>query len=232
MSILTKVLALLLLFLSPMALSAQDWPDLNRYKKQNEQLGDPTEGVRRIVFMGNSITEGWKNSDPELFSNPGFVNRGIGGQTTPQMLLRFGQDVIDLKPDTVVILAGTNDIAGNTGPMTIKEIRDNIVSMIELAESNDIEVILCSVLPAYDFPWRPGLNPNVKIPKLNRMLEEYTTESGIYFLDYFNAMADQRKGLPRAYAEDGVHPTKEGYELMKGLLLKALENTGSNLSNR
>ena len=216
-----SVLGLLLLYGT--ALSAQDWPELNRYKKQNEQLGEPKEGERRIVFMGNSITEGWKGYDPEFFATPGFVNRGIGGQTTPQMLLRFRQDVIDLEPEIVVILAGTNDIAGNTGPMTLKEIRDNIVSMVELSQANGIRVILCSVLPAYEYVWRPGLEPNVKIPALNAMLREFAAESGIYYLDYFSAMADERNGLPEAYARDGVHPTKEGYDVMKAMLLEALE---------
>jgi len=182
-------------------------------------------GERRIVFMGNSIIEGWKVSDPDLFSKPGFVNRGIGGQTTPQMLLRFRQDVIDLRPETVVILAGTNDIAGNTGPMTLSQINNNIVSMVELAQANDIQVVLCSVLPAYDYPWREGMNPNIKIPQLNAMLKQYASESGIYFLDYFKAMADERNGLPKKYAEDGVHPTREGYDLMKELLINALNET-------
>lgn len=212
----------LMLFTSA-ALNAQDWPNMNRYKRQNAQLGDPKEGERRIVFMGNSITEGWKNSDPDFFATPGFVNRGIGGQTTPQMLLRFRQDVINLNPEVVVILAGTNDIAGNTGPMTLEEIRDNLVSMAELSQAHGIKVILCSVLPAHEYIWRPGLEPNVKIPRLNSMLREYSRESGVYYLDYFGTMADERNGLPEAYARDGVHPTREGYDVMKSLLLAALQ---------
>ena len=211
-----------LMLMASMALSAQDWPELNRYKKQNEQLGEPREGERRIVFMGNSIIEGWKNSDPEFFATPGFVNRGIGGQTTPQMLLRFRQDVIDLKPEIVVILAGTNDIAGNTGPMTLEEIRDNLVSMSELSHANGIRVILCSVLPAHEYVWRPGLQPDVKIPRLNTMLKEYAQRSGDHYLDFFKTMADDRNGLPEDYAHDGVHPTRKGYDVMKALLLDAL----------
>ena len=222
MDILLKRFVWLILILTTTNLSAQDWPDLNRYRKENKELGLPAPGERRIVFMGNSITEGWKQADPELFSRPGFVNRGIGGQTTPQMLLRFRQDVISLNPQVVVILAGTNDIAGNTGPMSLDQIRDNIISMAELALSNDIQVILCSVLPAFDYTWRPGLNPDKKIPELNRMLSSYAQEKNLYYLDYFSAMADDRNGLPEELAADGVHPTKAGYDLMKGMLLKAL----------
>lgn len=217
----------LLLFIALPA-NAQDWPEMNRYKEQNRALGDPPEGHCRVVFMGNSITEGWKHFDPELFSDPRFVNRGIGGQTTPQMLLRFRQDVIELKPGIVVILAGTNDIAGNTGPMTLEEIRNNIVSMTELAQVNGIKVILCSVLPAFDYVWRPGLSPNTKIPLLNAMLKSHAEESGIYYLDYFSNMADERNGLPAEMADDGVHPNKKGYEVMKGMLQKALKEVQCN----
>ena len=128
--------------------------------------------------MGNSITEVWANMRPDFFKNNSFVGRGISGQTTPQMLVRFRQDVIDLKPEAVVILAGTNDIAGNTGPMTLEMILGNIQSMAELAHANGIKVILCSVLPAYDYPWRPGLKPNVKIPALNEMIKAYAKEKG------------------------------------------------------
>lgn len=219
-----KCILLLFLMISfNLSMNAQDWPELNRFRKQNKNLGAPEKGEQRVVFMGNSITEGWPNKDPEYFENPGYINRGIGGQTTPQMLLRFRADVIDLKPKAVVILAGTNDIAGNTGPMTLEEIRDNIVSMAELAMANDIKVIISSVLPAYDYHWRPGLEPNVKIPKLNAMLKDYAEKNGIIYLDYFTAMADERNGLPTELADDGVHPTKEGYMIMKGLAEKAIK---------
>ena len=203
--------------------NAQDWPDLNRFRKQNKSIGLAAEGEHRIVFMGNSITEGWPNADPEYFENPNYINRGIGGQTTPQMLLRFRADVIDLQPKVVIILAGTNDIAGNTGPMTLEEIRDNIISMSELAKVNGIEVIISSVLPAHDYVWRPGLEPNIKIPKLNAMLEEYASTNGIIYLDYFSAMVDDRNGLPKELSEDGVHPTKEGYVIMKPLAEAAIK---------
>ena len=202
--------------------NAQDWADLNRFRKQNEALGEPEIGEKRIVFMGNSITEGWLSNDPEFFADSSYVNRGIGGQTTPQMLLRFRSDVINLKPKVVVILAGTNDIAGNTGPMSLEEIRDNIISMAELAKANGIDVIISSVLPAYDYPWKPGLEPNIKIPELNKMLMSYSFNSGCIYLDYFSAMADDRNGLPKELAEDGVHPTKEGYLIMKEMLIKTI----------
>lgn len=208
--------------------NAQDWPDLNRFRKQNDSLGVPAEGEQRVVFMGNSITEGWPNKDPEFFKNPNYVNRGIGGQTTPQMLLRFRADVIDLQPKVVVILAGTNDIAGNTGPMTLEEIRDNIISMSELAKSNGIEVVISSVLPALDYVWRPGLEPNIKIPKLNSMLKNYAENNDLIYLDYFNAMADDKNGLPKELAEDGVHPTIEGYAIMKPLVEKAIASALKN----
>ena len=210
--------------------NAQDWANLNRFKKQNDSLGLPAEGEQRVVFMGNSITEGWPNSDPEYFANPNYINRGIGGQTTPQMLLRFRADVIDLEPKAVVILAGTNDIAGNTGPMTLEEIRDNIISMAELAKANGIEVVISSVLPAHDYVWRPGLEPNIKIPKLNTMLKEYAESNQILYLDYFTAMVDDRNGLPKELAEDGVHPTKKGYMIMKKLAEDAIQ-TVLNKSN-
>ena len=217
------ILLLFVLISLNLSMNAQDWPELNRFRKQNKNLGAPAKGEQRVVFMGNSITEGWPNKDPEYFENPSYINRGIGGQTTPQMLLRFRADVIDLKPKAVVILAGTNDIAGNTGPMTLEEIRDNIVSMSELAMANDIKVIISSVLPAYDYHWRPGLEPNIKIPKLNAMLKDYAEKNGIIYLDYFTAMADERNGLPAELADDGVHPTKEGYMIMKGLAQKAIK---------
>ena len=203
--------------------NAQDWPDLNRFRKQNKSLGLPAEGEQRIVFMGNSITEGWPNKDPELFENPNYVNRGIGGQTTPQMLLRFRADVIDLQPKVVVILAGTNDIAGNTGPMTLEEIRDNIISMSELATASGIEVVISSVLPAFDYVWRPGLEPNIKIPQLNAMLKNYAEKNDLIYLDYFSAMADDKNGLPKELAEDGVHPTTKGYAIIKPMLVKAID---------
>ena len=149
-----------------------DWPNLNKYKNSNiEVLSKPKADIR-IVLMGNSITEGWTNFYPEYFENRDLINRGISGQTTPQMLIRFKPDVIDLNPDIVVILAGINDIAENTGPSSIKMITDNITSMVKLAKSHNINVILSSILPAYDFPWRPKIKPHYKILKINETLQE------------------------------------------------------------
>ncbi|GAB4516203.1 MAG: SGNH/GDSL hydrolase family protein [Allomuricauda sp.] len=206
-------------------INAQDWPNLEKYQTANAELAAPTDGENRVVFMGNSITEMWKDANPDFFEENPYVNRGIGGQTTPQMLLRFRQDVIDLHPKAVVILAGTNDIAGNTGPMTLEQIHDNILSMVELAKANGIKPIVCSVLPAFDYPWRPGLQPNIKIPKLNSMLKAMAESQGVMYLDYFSEMADDRNGLPSALTTDEVHVTKEGYSIMERMVKNAIEQT-------
>ncbi|MBQ4915235.1 SGNH/GDSL hydrolase family protein [Maribacter sp. MMG018] len=202
---------------------AQDWANLKMFEEANKKIGAPSEGENRVVFMGNSITIGWLNSRPEFFEGKPYINRGISGQTTPQMLVRFRQDVIDLAPKAVVILAGTNDIAGNTGPSTIKMIMDNIKGMAEMAHANGIKVILSSTLPAYDYPWRPGLEPANKIIELNRMIKEYSEAKGHIYLDYFSKMADERNGLPKKYAKDEVHPTVEGYKVMEPLVEAAIE---------
>ncbi len=173
--------------------------------------------------MGNSITIGWLNLRPEFFEGKSYVNRGISGQTTPQMLLRFRQDVIDLHPKVVVLLAGTNDIAGNTGPSTLAMIMDNFKGMAEIAKANNIKVILSSTLPAYDYPWKPGMEPAGKIIELNTMLKAYAEANGHIYLDYFSAMVDERNGLPKKYAEDEVHPTVEGYKVMEPLVESAIE---------
>lgn len=204
--------------------NAQDWPNLEKYKTANTKLEAPADSENRVVFMGNSITEMWKDAHPEFFTDNPYVNRGIGGQTTPQMLLRFRQDVIDLNPKVVVILAGTNDIAGNTGPMTLEQIHDNILSMVELAKANGIKPIVCSVLPAYDYPWRPGLNPNIKIPKLNALLKDMAKAQDVMYLDYFSEMADDRNGMPSELTTDEVHVTKAGYDVMEKMVNKAIAN--------
>ncbi len=204
------------------SVNAQDWPDLGHFREANERLPAPTEEENRVVFMGNSITIGWLKTRPEFFKGKPYINRGISGQTTPQMLLRFRQDVIELKPKVVVILAGTNDIAGNTGPSTLDMISDNIISMAELAKANGIKVVLSSTLPAYDYPWKPGMEPAKKIVALNQMIRTYAELNNIVYLDYFSAMADERNGLPDKYAHDGVHPTAEGYKLMEPLVETAI----------
>jgi lysophospholipase L1-like esterase len=201
---------------------AQDWPNLNKYQEQNAQLKPTTPGDKRIVFMGDSITEFWSVTDSEYFAGKPYVNRGISGQTTPQMLIRFRADVIALKPAVVVILAGINDIAGNTGPATLDMISNNIFSMAELAKANHIKVILCSVLPAYDFSWKPNQNPAEKVVALNKMIKNYADANDILYLDYFSAMKDERNGLKTTYSEDGVHPNKLGYQVMAPLAEKAI----------
>ena len=201
---------------------AQDWAGLNHFKEANAMLSDPSEGEHRIIFMGNSITIGWLSHYPEFFEGKPYVNRGIGGQTSSQMLLRFRQDVIDLQASVVVILAGTNDIAGNTGPMTLEQIQGNIHSMVQLAKAHEIIPIVCSVLPAYDYPWRPGLSPNIKIPKLNEMLKTMCVEEKVFYLDYFSKMADNRNGLPKEYTTDEVHLTPKGYRIMEKLVTDAI----------
>lgn len=201
---------------------AQDWPNLNKYQNENANLKPVAQGDKRIVFIGDSITEFWSVINPEYFIGKPYVNRGISGQTTPQILVRFRADVIALKPAAVVILAGINDIAGNTGPSTLEMIANNIFSMAELAKANQIKVILCTVLPAYDFSWKPNQNPAEKVVALNKMIKKYADANGILYLDYFSAMADERNELKTAYSEDGVHPNKLGYQIMAPLAEKAI----------
>ncbi len=201
---------------------AQDWPNLNRYAQENEKL-QSVSNENRVVFMGNSITEGWLTHDPDFFAGKPYINRGIGGQTTPQMLLRFRADVINLKPKTVVILAGINDIAGNTGPSTLEMILNNIISMAELAKANNIQVILCSVLPANNFYWNPGTKPAEKVIALNQMIKDYAKANNIPFVDYHTPMKDEEDGLKKEYGPDGVHPNLEGYKFMASILNTFLE---------
>jgi lysophospholipase L1-like esterase len=202
---------------------AQDWPALGHFAEANANLGPPAEDEQRVVFMGNSITIGWLKAMPEFFEGRPYINRGISGQTTPQMLLRFRQDVVALQPGVVVIMAGTNDIAGNTGPATIDMIMDNLKSMTELAQSNNIAVVLSSVLPAYDFPWSPGLQPYKKIRALNDKIRAYAEASNVVYLDYYTALVNDHHGMDSGLAQDGVHPTKEGYQIMAPLAEKAIK---------
>ena len=217
-----KYYILLLVFIMAGNIKAQDWANLNNYQTQNASLPIPTAEQKRIVFMGDSITEFWSVLDPDYFSGKPYVNRGISGQTTPQMLIRFRADVIALQPTVVVILAGINDIAGNTGTSSIEMIRDNIFSMVELAKANHIKVILCSVLPAFDFPWKPNQEPIEKINALNEILKNYAAANNIVYADYYSAMVDERLGLNTEYSNDGVHPNKIGYQIMQPIIEKAI----------
>ena len=200
-----------------------DWANFARYRDPNAQLQPPLSNENRVVFMGNSITEGWQQYFPTMFAGKPYINRGIGGQTTPQMLVRFRQDVIALKPKVVVILAGTNDIAGNTGPSTLEMIEDNLASMAELASANGIKVVMSSVLPVYDYPWKPGLEPAPKIIALNKWMKAYADQHGAVYLDYHSAMSDERGGMRSELAHDGVPPNEAGYRIMAPLVNQAID---------
>lgn len=199
-----------------------DWAGLRRYRAANDSLGAPASGEKRVVFYGNSITDSWARHFPAMFPGKPYVGRGISGQTTPQMLVRFHQDVVALKPAVVVILAGTNDIAGNTGPSTQAMIEDNLSAMTEVAKAHGIRVVLSSVLPVYDYPWKPGLEPAPKIIALNAWMRQYAEEAGATYLDYHGAMVDARGGLPPGLSGDGVHPNEAGYRVMAPLAEAAI----------
>lgn len=199
-----------------------DWAYLERYRAANAQLPPPAAGENRVVFYGNSITEGWAPLFATEFPGKPYIGRGISGQTTPQMLVRFRQDVIALKPKVVVILAGTNDIAGNTGPSSIEMIEDNLASMAELGRANGIRVVMSSVLPVFDYPWKPGLTPAPKIVALNDWMRDYAASHGAVYLDYHSAMADARQGMKAGLSQDGVHPNEAGYRLMAPLAERAI----------
>ncbi|GAB3929018.1 SGNH/GDSL hydrolase family protein [Mucilaginibacter myungsuensis] len=196
----------------------KDWAWMKRYEGDNERLAPPAAGEKRVVFMGNSITEGWGNTDPVFFKGKPYVNRGIGGQTTPQMLVRFRRDVVSLKPKVVVILAGINDIAENTGPSKIEDVAGNIFSMAELAKHAGIKVILSSVLPAAGFTWHPGLDPRPSIATLNAMLKDYAKANKLGYIDYHTAMAEADGSLKKDLGTDGVHPNLAGYKVMEPLV--------------
>jgi acyl-CoA thioesterase I len=201
-----------------------DWPFLAKFRDADKLLPPPAQGEIRVVFMGDSITEGWGMKGTattpdrgEFFPGKPYINRGISGQTTPQMLIRFRQDVILLKPRVVVLLAGTNDIAENTGKETTEEIGNNIASMSDLARANGIRVVLCSVLPASDFHWHKGLEPAPKIKALNTWMKDYAAKNGIVYVDYYSSMVNDEGGLKAELSPDGVHPNKAGYALMAPL---------------
>ena len=235
----SKTLMLLIMLIATQSISAQqkinfdninitevlmhlDWARMNYFNDQNKAV-DLVKNDGRVVFMGNSIIQGWTQYMPEMFDNQTYINRGIGGQTTPQMLLRFRQDVINLQPKLVVILAGTNDIAGNTPLKDLETVAGHLFSMADLAFAHDIKVILCSVVPAADYPWRKGKTPDTKIPQLNQMIQDYCYENDAHYLDYFSAMTDGKNGLIESYGFDGVHPNEYGYKVMAELVEKAID---------
>jgi len=209
----------------------QDWANLARYRDANAELSAPAATETRVVFMGDSITDNWQHPQfGGFFPGKPYIDRGISGQTTPQMLIRFRPDVIDLKPKVVVILAGTNDIAGNTGPMTLEEIEGNLASMSQLAHANGIRVALASVMPVYDGGHnREGKQvmmtdrrPPTKIVALNEWIKKYAAEHRDIYLDYFSAMVDGQGFLKRDLSEDGLHPNKAGYAVMAPLAEQAI----------
>lgn len=223
------------LFLSVFAMQqshGQDWANLKRYEKENAQLALPAANDNRVVFIGNSITEGWLSIHPSFFDGKPYIDRGISGQTTSQMLLRFRQDVISLKPSIVVILAGINDIAENTGPITLEETAGNIFSMAELAKAHGIKVIMCTVLPASDFPWKPDMNPGPKVVKLNALLSTYAKQHNIPFVDFYTSMVNNSLGLQKELGEDGVHPNEKGYAIMEPLVERAITNLSNKKSKK
>lgn len=212
--------------LSVAELSAQnrDWANLNRYEKENIELQQQENNGRRVVFMGNSITEGWVNIHPDFFKNNGYIGRGISGQTSYQFLVRFREDVINLSPAVVVINAATNDVAENTGAYSEDRTFGNIVSMVELAQANNIKVILTTTLPAAAFGWNKSItDAPQKIAALNARLQQYAKKNRIPFVDYYSEMVvGENKALNPQYTKDGVHPTAEGYDVMEGLVQKAI----------
>src|SRR6266436_8256050 len=210
-----------------------DWPNLARYREADASLAPPAAGEQRVVFMGDSITDMWVLPRfGEFFPGKPYIGRGISGQTTPQMLIRFRPDVIALKPRAVVILAGTNDIAGNTGPMSLEEIEGNLESMSQLAHANGIRVVLAAVLPVHDAGHRPDgsaivvtdRRPPEKILALNEWMKSYAAKHGDVYLDYFSAMVDEHGFLKKELSEDGLHPNKAGYAVMAPLAEKAIVN--------
>jgi len=200
-----------------------DWANIKRYELANSQVVHQATGKKSVVYMGDSITDFWITTDSSFFAGKPYLDRGISGQTTGQMLVRFREDVINLNPAVVVILAGINDIAENNGPSKLEDVFGNLVSMAELAKANHIKVVLSSVLPAFAFPWRPDINPVPQVKALNDKIKAYADQYHIVYLDYFTAMADDRKGLPLSLSKDGVHPTLAGYKIMEPLAEKAIE---------
>lgn len=201
-----------------------DWANIVRYKPANKALGPPKAGEKRVVFMGNSITDTWATSRKSFFVNNNYIGRGISGQTTMQMLVRFRSDVINLKPKVVVILAGINDIAENGGPTNLHNITNNIISMTELAKANGMKVILCSVLPTNYISWRQHIDPRNKIINLNKMLKGYADRTeDVSYANYYDSMVDDEKGLKDEYSSDRLHPHGQGYKVMEPIIKEAID---------
>lgn len=200
-----------------------DFANLKRYASENKKLLDSPNNGNRIVFFGDSITEFWTKRNSTIFQNPNHINRGISGQTTSQMVLRFQQDVIELHPEKVVMLAGINDIAENTGPITVDAIFQNIIAIIEACMTHEIKVLLCSVLPSNTINWKSTIAPSDKIMHLNQLLSDYANEHTITFVNYYHPMVNASKGLNSEYTDDGVHPNAAGYKVMESILQPHLD---------
>lgn len=216
-----KKILLLPVLLIALTMSAQqkDWAQFYRYEGKNDSLTTRPD----VVFMGNSITDCWADTVPSFFADNNFVGRGISGQVSSQMLVRFQEDVINLHPKVVVICCGTNDIAQNNGPITLEHILHNIKSMCQLARANKIKPIVCSTLPAKGFKWRPDMKPANDIIRLNEMIKAYAQENKIPYVDYHSALKDEENGLPRKYSKDGVHPNAQGYAVMESVIMPVLK---------
>ena len=200
-----------------------DWPNLAKYRKANEELKGSSSREDRIVLVGDSITEGWTEFNPGFFQENNMVNRGISGQTTPQMLIRLKQDAIHLDPKIIIINGGTNDIWGNTGPSTPDMIIDNLCSMAEITAKKNIQVVLSTILPVYQYPDRDDIiDPPKTISFINSVLQDYCNKNSLAFLDYFSPMADEKKGLRSDYGTDGVHPNKQGYSVMEHIVRETI----------
>lgn len=200
-----------------------DWASLRRYQRANASVGAPKPGENRVVFMGDSITDAWPRRSERFFIDNTYIGRGISGQTTPQMLVRFQQDVVALQPKVVVINAGTNDIAGNTGPSTIDMITDNLRGMAQLAEAAGIKVVFASITPAYDYPWRRGLEPALKVFAVNQWMKGYCEGHGCVYADYHTAMADEKGEMKEGISTDTIHPNEAGYAIMEPIVKAAIE---------
>lgn len=215
-----KILTMAILVLGTVAFAAGDWAAFGRYAEANKNV----KQAPMLVIMGDSITDFWPNKTPsDFFNKNNIVGRGISGQVTSQMLVRFRRDVLDLKPKYVAILAGTNDIAQNQGYISAENIVGNIISMVEIARANKIKPIVCSILPAAKYPWRPEIQSVPMVQKINQMLKDYCKKHKVKYIDFYTPMADENNGLPKKYANDGIHPTSDGYAVMEKVLLENLK---------
>jgi len=210
--------------IAAMQAKLNDWPQLDRYRAENAALAVPAAGEQRVVFYGDSITDGWgrRPGTGTFFPGKPYVNRGISGQTTPQMVVRFQQDVVHLQPAVVVILAGTNDVAGNTGPSTPEMTEDNFAAMAAIARQNGIKVVLASITPAYAYPWKPSVQPVPAIHEINQWLKDYSAREHFVYLDYYSALVDDKGGMRPGLSFDGVHPNAAGYAIMAPLAEAAI----------